>query len=127
MRLPFPAKLVSSLVVGLAVFVSAARGLDGDTPDPFCNVQVATTSSEQSYKHAPRDIKRVQARFTKLGIKSQLALSTRAPNAKHRTITDWFLFVYPPDATKARHLVEGAKQQGLHVEPDYTPPKPVLQ
>ena len=127
MRLPSFAKLASLFIACLAILVSVSRASDGDVPDPFCNVRVATISSEQSYKHAPRDIKRVQAQFTKFGIKSQLALSTRAFDAKHRTITDWFLYVYPPDAAKARHLVEWAKQHGLHVGPDYTPPTPLLQ
>ena len=114
------------LVVCTVLFMpSAARSYDGDVPDPFCNVRVATATSDRGYKHPPKDIKRVQTQFTKLGIKSLLGQSGRRID-KYRTLTNWFLTVYPSDASEARHLVEGAKQRGLHVEPDYTEPKPVF-
>ena len=127
MRVPRSVKLATLCVFGVGILTSVARASDGDIPDPFCNARVATATSDRGYKHPPRDIRRVQARLTKQGIKSVLSLLDRPPDLKHHTITDWFLDVYPPDAAKARHLVEEAKQQGLHVEPDYTPPKPVLQ
>ncbi len=97
-----------------------------DEGDPFCSVRVAIASN-QSWKHAPLDIKKLQKQFTQAGVKCELVLSSRPPDAKHRTITDWFLLVYSVDVPRARHLVNDAITKGLHVSADYTSPKPVGQ
>ena len=100
-----------------------AESYDGDVPAPFCNVPVATATNAD-YRHAPKDLRRMQTQLTRGKIKSQLCYAGRA-SATDRTL-DWSLLVYPPDAAQARRLVETAKQKGWHVKPDYTTPPPVV-
>ena len=99
----------------LFVLALAAAASDLDEGDPRCNVRVAIATTE-GHK-PPKDVIKLQRTLRDKGIKSELALLDRAPDLKHRVMTDWFVTVYPEDAARARRCVEDARAKGLGIEP----------
>jgi hypothetical protein len=115
-------KVLFTLGITAALLLSpVAKSKDLDEGDPFCNVRIATATSYQSHK-TPKDILKLKTQLASNGIKSELALLDRAPDRNRRAVTDWFLTVYPADASKARRLVDAARRRGLQVEPALADP-----
>ena len=70
----------------------------------------------QSHK-PPKDVMKLHTLLRDKGIKSVLSLLDRGPDLKGRTVTNWFVTVYPEDAERARRFVGEAQARGLRVEP----------
>ena len=95
----------------LIAFVSPAKSNDGNVPDPFCNVRVAHIRRYGTSTRTPKDIRRMMTRLTKNGIRNEGALLSAGAGPYGPGLVDWWITVYPPDAAKARHLVESANGQ----------------
>jgi hypothetical protein len=107
-------KLIADAVKhGLPVTLSTK---DPEESDMRCNVRVATATVSQNHK-PPKDVLKLQTLLRDKGIKSVLSLLDRGPDLKGRTVTNWFVTVYPEDAERARRFVGEAQARGLRVEP----------
>ncbi len=119
-----------TILLFLCLLLAAAprtEALDGNMPDPFCNVQVARVRRQGTSRHFPRVLLKMEARLTRNGIRNVGSMSGYGPDTHGVAYGDYWVCVYPPDAARARQLVEAARREGWRIEPDYTPPTPVCQ